>query len=140
MTGETENGRSINVISTLLPRKSNLAIAQAAATPKRRFAGTAITAATNVSRIAASASGSTIAATYTPNPLRSAEKKTNTNGTNRKTVRKKSAPVISVRRTNADSPPATPARSDDAGANANVAAAVVTFVVPGCGTSTLGAR
>ena len=61
ITGETENGRSISVISTLLPRNSNLAIAQAAATPNTRFSGTAIAAASSVSRIAASASGSTIA-------------------------------------------------------------------------------
>jgi hypothetical protein len=33
-TGETANGRSISVISRLLPLKSNLAMAQAAATPK----------------------------------------------------------------------------------------------------------
>ena len=44
-TGETENGRSISVISSCLPRNSNLAIAQAAATPKTRFSGTAIAAA-----------------------------------------------------------------------------------------------
>ena len=40
--GDTENGRSISVISTLLPRNSNLAIAHAAATPNTRFSGTAI--------------------------------------------------------------------------------------------------
>ena len=62
ITGETENGRSISVISRLLPRNSNLAIAQAAATPKTRLSGTAIAAASSVSRIAASASGSTSAA------------------------------------------------------------------------------
>ena len=56
-TGETENGRSISVISRLLPTNSNLAIAQAAHTPNTRFRGTAIPAASNVNRIAASASG-----------------------------------------------------------------------------------
>ena len=34
MTGETEKGRSIKVISKLLPGNSNLAMAQAAAMPK----------------------------------------------------------------------------------------------------------
>ena len=52
ITGDTENGRSISVISTLLPRKSNLAIAQAAATPNTRLSGTAIAAVSSVSRIA----------------------------------------------------------------------------------------
>src|SRR6266550_8255244 len=126
MTGDTENGRSINVINTLLPRKSNFAIAQAAATPNNRFAGTAIAAASSVSRIAASASGSTIAAAYTPNPLRSAEKKTNAKGTNRKPVRKKSAPAINARRTNCDSPPALPACNDGAGDSGSVAVVAVT--------------
>ena len=62
MTGETENGRSISVVSTLLPRKSNLAIAHAAATPNVRFSGTAMAAASSVSLIADTASGSVIAA------------------------------------------------------------------------------
>ena len=43
-TGDTENGRSMRVISSCLPRKSNLAMAQAAATPNTRFSGTAIAA------------------------------------------------------------------------------------------------
>ena len=34
MTGDTEKGRSISVIRKALPLNSNLAIAQAAATPK----------------------------------------------------------------------------------------------------------
>ena len=41
-TGETENGRSMRVIRNALPRKSNLAIAQAAAMPKTALSGTAI--------------------------------------------------------------------------------------------------
>ena len=63
MTGDTENGRSISVISKLLPGKLNLAMAHAAATPNTRLSGTAIAAVSSVRRIAASASGSTIAAT-----------------------------------------------------------------------------
>ena len=57
-TGDTENGRSISVIRNCLPRKSYFAIAQAAATPNTTFSGTAIAAASSVSRIADSASGS----------------------------------------------------------------------------------
>ena len=37
MTGETANGRSISVISRLLPWNSNLAIAHAAAMPNSVF-------------------------------------------------------------------------------------------------------
>jgi hypothetical protein len=62
-TGETENGRSISVISICLPGNSNLAMAQAAATPKTRLSGTEIAAASSVSLIADKASGSTSAVT-----------------------------------------------------------------------------
>ena len=58
MTGLTENGRSISVIRKVLPRKSNLAIAQAAITPNTRLRVTEIAATSSVSRIADSASGS----------------------------------------------------------------------------------
>ena len=61
MTGDTANGRSISVISNCFPRNWNLPIAHAAATPKTRFAGTAMAAAVNVSVSAATASGSEIA-------------------------------------------------------------------------------
>ena len=63
MTGETANGRSMSVVSMLLPRKSNLAIVQPAAIPKIRLAGTANAAAMSVSFSAAIASGSWIEAT-----------------------------------------------------------------------------
>ena len=62
MTGETANGRSISVISRFLPRKSNLAIAHAAATPKTRLSGTAMAAVEQRQPDRASASGSAIAA------------------------------------------------------------------------------
>ena len=52
----------MDVISTCLPRKSNFAIAHAAATPNTMLSGTATAAASKVSRIAASASGSLTAA------------------------------------------------------------------------------
>ena len=55
-TGDTENGRSISVIRNALPRKSNLAIAQAAAMPKTALSGTATAAVIRVSRIADTAS------------------------------------------------------------------------------------
>ncbi len=61
-TGETAKGRSIRLVRALLPGKSNLAIAQAAAIPKTRFAGTAIAAASRVRRRATSVSGSRTAA------------------------------------------------------------------------------
>jgi hypothetical protein len=86
-TGETENGRSMSVVSTLLPRKSNLAIAHAAAMPNTRLRGTAITAASSVSRIADHASGSLTAAAYTAQPFLSASKNTAKRGTKRKSVR-----------------------------------------------------
>ena len=62
ITGLTENGRSISVIRKVLPRKSNLAIAQAAITPKTRLRPTEIAATSSVSLIADSASGSASAA------------------------------------------------------------------------------
>ncbi|EDT00984.1 hypothetical protein BamIOP4010DRAFT_5510 [Burkholderia ambifaria IOP40-10] len=58
MTGDTENGRSISVVSNALPRNSNFAIAHDAHTPNTRFSGTAITATVSVSLIADHASGS----------------------------------------------------------------------------------
>ena len=39
ITGETENGKSISVIRICLPRKSNFAIAHAAAMPNNVFNG-----------------------------------------------------------------------------------------------------
>ena len=56
-TGETEKGRSTRVMSRLLPRKSNLAIAHAAHIPNTRLKGTAIAATVSVSRSADCASG-----------------------------------------------------------------------------------
>src|SRR4051794_19811126 len=100
-TGDTEKGRSISVVSTLLPRKSNLAMAHAAATPKNKFAGTAITAASSVSRIADHASGSVIARAYAAQPLRSASKNTAKSGTNRKSARYASASATRVTGTQA---------------------------------------
>ena len=55
MTGETANGRSMRVMSTLLPRNWNLVMHQAAAMPKTTLAGTAMAAVVSVSLMAASA-------------------------------------------------------------------------------------
>src|SRR6266536_2731529 len=102
-TGETEKGKSISVTKKLLPTNSNFPMAQAAATPKIRFRGTAIPAAISVKRIAANASGSRKLAKYTETPLASAEAKTTAKGMNRKTPRNNTAIVISDHRTNAPS-------------------------------------
>ena len=72
MTGDTENGRSISVIRNCLPRKSNFAIAQAAATPKIVLTGTTIAAVVSVRRIAASVSGVCNASRYTASPRENA--------------------------------------------------------------------
>ena len=40
MTGDTEKGRSINVIKMFFPMKLNLAIAQAATNQNSKFSGT----------------------------------------------------------------------------------------------------
>ena len=61
ITGETAKGRSIRVISTFLPRNSNLEMHQAAAIPNTRLIGTAMLAIRSVSLAALSASGSRIA-------------------------------------------------------------------------------
>jgi hypothetical protein len=58
MTGDTENGRSINVVSSALPLNSNFAMAHDAASPKTRFDGTAMIATVSVRTTAARASGS----------------------------------------------------------------------------------
>src|SRR2546422_2203934 len=57
MTGETLNGRSIRVVRRFFPLKSNLATAQAAATPNAALSGTTMAAVSRVSRMAANATG-----------------------------------------------------------------------------------
>ena len=58
ITGETASGRSMRVMRTLLPRNSNLAIAQAAASPNTVLIGTTTAAVSSVRRMAAAVSGS----------------------------------------------------------------------------------
>ncbi len=62
MTGDTVNGRSMKVVRRLLPVKSNLAMHHAAVTPKTVLSTIDATAVISVRRIAASASGSVMAA------------------------------------------------------------------------------
>ena len=90
-TGDTENGRSISVIRNCLPRNWNLVMAQAAATPNTRFTGSAMAATSKVRRIAAQASGSTMASRYKAQPLRKASANTAASGTSRNSVRNSSA-------------------------------------------------
>src|ERR1700722_7090219 len=98
MTGETANGRSMSVIKVLLPRNSNLAIAQAAATPKTKLNGTAMAATTSVNLTAAQAMGSAIAAMYAPTPLASACANTVSSGSTRNRPRNVSATAINSSR------------------------------------------
>ena len=102
-TGETENGRSINVIRKALPRKSNLAMAQAAAMPKTAFSGTAMAAVSRVSRIAERASGSCRVAAAKATPCFSASAKTAIRGANSSKVSRTSTTPISRRRSQSGS-------------------------------------
>src|SRR6478609_6215515 len=99
MTGDTAKGKSMSVMRRLLPRKLNLAIAHAAATPNTRFAGTAIAAAVSVSLMALIASGSVNAWKNGPNPLRSASVNTAASGSRRKQATNAKAIVMKVTRT-----------------------------------------
>ena len=103
ITGETENGRSISVSSRLLPRKSNLVTAQATAMPKMALSGRAMAAASRVSLMAESASGSVMAAQYTCSPWRKASTKMLISGTSRNSAMNSSAVPISMRRSQGDS-------------------------------------
>src|SRR5688572_12948551 len=84
ITGDTAKGRSMRVVSRLLPRKLCFAMSQEAAMPKTTLAGTAIAAVTSVSLIALRASGSVNAAKKAPHPLRNASVKTAASGSTRK--------------------------------------------------------
>src|ERR1035437_569257 len=88
ITGLTENGKSISEIRKVLPRKSNLAIPQAATKPNTRLRLTEIAATNSVSLIADSASGSDSAGKYAPTPLEKACANTTTSGSTTQTVRK----------------------------------------------------
>ena len=96
MTGDTPKGRSMSVIRASLPRNWNFAMAQAAATPKTRFRGTAIPAARRVSLKAAKVMGSRSAPTYAVQPFSSACAKTLARGRRRNSERKATATRVST--------------------------------------------
>src|SRR5579863_6630 len=98
MTGDTANGKSMSVIKALLPRKLNLAIAHAAATPNTRLQGTAMAATYSVSLTAVHATGSDMATKYAPMPLASACTNTTSSGISRNRPRNSSATAINTRR------------------------------------------
>src|SRR5438045_6143165 len=95
-TGETENGRSMSVVSRDLPRNSNLAMAQAAATPNNTLSGTLMAATVRVRRMADHESGSVNEFQYAGSPLEKACANTFTSGSNRNTAEKTSAIAMSV--------------------------------------------
>src|SRR5262245_53378857 len=103
MTGDTDNGGSISVVKIFFPRKSNFAMAQAAAMPKTQLSGTATAAVRSVNRIAETASGSLSDCQYKCQPLLKALAKTTIKGRKTKNPRKANAIAMSKRRTNADS-------------------------------------
>src|SRR5262245_15836029 len=103
ITGETANGRSMNVISRFLPANENFAMAQAAAMPKTRLSGTAIPAASKVSRMAASASGVTNSLPYAAHPFASASAKTEASGNTRNNPMNARATTVRLQRTSGDS-------------------------------------
>src|SRR5215211_7974818 len=83
----------------LFPGNSNLATAQAAATPNTRLSGTTIAATSNVRPIADCVSGSSKAARKGSAPRLSASEKTASSGMTRNKARKPTASAISVQRT-----------------------------------------
>ena len=110
MTGETLYGKSISVISTLLPKNWNLAIAQAAATPNTVLTGTAIRATSSVKRMADSASLSPSEWTYIAQPRLSAWANTAASGIARNRPRNVNETPINNQRTQRDSVVAAAAR------------------------------
>ena len=87
----------------LLPLNSNLAIAQAAATPNTKLSGTAMSAAINVNFMADKASASTSAEIYVSTPFRKASVKTAASGMNKNKLKNTSVVEMSAHRTQADS-------------------------------------
>ena len=83
ITGETENGSSIRVISRLRPRNWKRPMHQAAASPHTVFSGTLIAATSNVSPIAATVSGSASASPTAASPCDSASVNTTASGSSR---------------------------------------------------------
>src|SRR5690348_442522 len=98
ITGETENGKSMNDVRRLLPRKSYLETAQAAATPNAEFKGTAMSAVMTVSLMEESASGSPSASHAASRPFSSAAENTVMSGSSRNKTTKAMVTPTSVQR------------------------------------------
>src|SRR5262249_8895287 len=97
---ETENGRSISVISRVRPGKRKRAMAQAAATPNTRVAATAAGAPVSGNRMALRGSAPPARVSpETPMPRASALEETVTTGVIPRTVMTATASPISVQRT-----------------------------------------
>ena len=103
MTGETEKGSSISVVSMRFPAKSHFAMAQAAATPPNVFTGTEIAATSSVRRMAARESGSLIALQAGSQPRRSASASTAASGSRKITTASATASSTSATRAGAGS-------------------------------------
>src|SRR4029077_10064865 len=89
----------MSVTNRLLPGNSTLAMAQAAETPKTRFAGTEIAATKRVNLMAATAAKSLNEAKKTPSPFFKASQNTANKGARTKIPRNKTATVIRRLRT-----------------------------------------
>ncbi|MNT02392.1 hypothetical protein D3C72_1368870 [compost metagenome] len=116
----------------LLPRNSNLAMHQEAATPNTRFSGTAMAAVIRVNLIAEIASGSMMAAIYASQPFLNASANTATRGTMRKAVRNSRAMVINTVRTHNGSSTTGPtfgSKRRAVGSALSTPAAAVVFVL-----------
>src|SRR5262245_4079576 len=99
-TGETENGRSIRVTSSVRPGNRNRAMHHAAATPKTRLSATATGATVMVNRMECRVSALPIRfSQYTPGPFSSACAKTLTKGTMIRTPTMTSVASVSPPRT-----------------------------------------
>jgi hypothetical protein len=110
MTGDTAKGRSMMVISRLLPANSNLAMAQAAAMPKSVLSGTTMTATSSVSCTAARVSVSAKMATAWGRPRPRAVPKMTASGANSSPPRNVSASAMKVQRSSAARSPPRPGR------------------------------
>ncbi|MNH02623.1 hypothetical protein D3C79_618670 [compost metagenome] len=95
ITGETENGRSMMVMSNCRPGKRKRAIAQAAASPNSRLSGTEQRVTRAVSPSALRASGSLMACQKKTNPGDNAWMKTVASGNSKSAANQPSPSTIS---------------------------------------------
>src|SRR4051812_44157236 len=97
-TGDTLKGKSMSVMSRLLPGKRYFEISHAAATPNTTLSGTAIAAVNKVSLMAAIESASLSFARYGPTPLANASMNTEAMGSTTNRPRNANARPISSAR------------------------------------------